>query len=211
MSFCPCAGCHLSLAAFLKIIANRNKCQTICFMCDCSDLPRECACQAFHFYCPAVFRMTSCPAPSPLCQAPCDCCNICALHKAAAYSVWLLQAKCNPCYSRNLEQQDDTPPATLLARMGHVTHVLACRLPPMLLLAFRIAFVLLHVEPCQEPPPCAPPSRLLARISFLGCQVRHISQFMSSFSSKYLHQLRATVVMHMPGLSSFVLLHIYIL
>lgn len=82
MLFCPCAGCHLSLAAFLKIIANRNKCQTICFMCDCSDLPRECACQAFHFYCPAVFRMSSCP-PLP---APCHCCNICALHKAAAYS-----------------------------------------------------------------------------------------------------------------------------
>lgn len=159
---------------------------------------------------PFIFTAPQCSGWHPVapCPAPCDCCNICALHKAAAYS---------DCCRRNATRAIPViwNRKTILptpCSMGHVTHVLACRLPPMLLLAFRIAFVLLLFNPANSHHPCAPRAACrLARISFLGCQVRHISQFMSSFSSKYLHQLRATVVMHMPGLSSFVLLHIYIL
>lgn len=137
---------------------------------------------------------------------------------AATYVRFIKRPPTVDCCRRNAtraisvisEQKDDTPPTP--RSMGHVTHVLACRrLPPMLLLlAFRIAFVLLLLNPANRHHPLQPAAALRAFL-FWAAKCAIFPQFMSSFSSKYLHQLRATVVMHMPGLSSFVLLHIYIL
>lgn len=91
---------------------------------------------------------------------------------AATYVRFIKRPPTVDCCRRNAtraipvisEQKDDTPPTP--RSMGHVTHVLACRrLPPtmLLLLAFRIAFVLLLLNPanrhpsppCSLPPPCA--------------------------------------------------------